>query len=218
MEEDTGTRAGLFSGSIPSTLCLGSLSVILDLCPHPGMDQWGGRLNMNCTQVDSPFYPVWFGAHRNLCRLVWWERGHSFLVFMVCMWKGQVRKFNNRTNTLYHSYSHLWLGLPFPNLVWCMCVTGAPLFYWAAARVVFWEVVSLKCHHIVWCGLSTWNSYGAFNFTTLITMRWLPFSTFGKEMQLLIKKLLVILYSHCHHILLTTTYTIRTPRLKFSPF
>lgn len=29
---------------------------------------------MNCRQFDSPFYSVWFGVHRYLCRLVCREK------------------------------------------------------------------------------------------------------------------------------------------------
>lgn len=41
---------------------------------------------MNCTQVDSPFYPVWFGIHGNLCRFVWWGKGNNSDVFSVDRW------------------------------------------------------------------------------------------------------------------------------------
>lgn len=57
---------------------------------------------MNCTQVDSPFYPVWFGAHRNLCRLVWWERGHSSRC-ILCRQMGYIQL--SMFQTLNESYS-----------------------------------------------------------------------------------------------------------------
>ena len=80
--------------------------------------------------------------------------------------------------------SHLWLGLLFPNLIRRIGLKGAPY------GIRGWLCGVLDaCFPTVlpgWRGPSAWSSHGALSSTTLIPMKWLRLTHFGKEVWSLI--------------------------------